>query len=180
MSDHHQLHIFPSCQTVAADLAAMASKLFFTTTDKTIDGTILDGFSASSSAAGTSFKTAALWSMVFAPGETILSIDSGAYDAIASFGRVLGDKSTLYKYLNPHLTVITTVSSSDRTAHVYVVDTTTGTTVYTATVTDTVPGNGLKAAMIENWLVYAWQDEAGYRLASTELFENRNSTQAET
>lgn len=94
---------------------------------------------------------------------------------MASFGRVLGDKSTLYKYLNAHLSVVTTATQQAGTAQVYVLDTTTGATVFSAQVN----GVGIKSVMSENWLVYSWLEAVGWRVASVELYENRTDGKVE-
>ncbi len=135
---------------------------------------------ASSVTVNTSFQTFEIWSRSFRLGETVLSVDPVGFNSVASFGRVLGDKSTLYKYLNPHLSVVTTVTPASRAAHVYILDTTTGAAVYAVELSDVVVGEGVKTAMVENWLVYAWLEVSGWRLASVELFEDRTDGKVET
>ena len=157
----------------------MSSKLFFTTTDRSLFGITIRGHFPSSSAINTSFHTSEVWTRTFGSDETVLSVDAVGFEAVASFGRVLGDKSTLYKYLNPHLSVVTTVSPTTGTAHVHILDTTTGTTVYALQINDVVLGQGVKVAMTENWLVYAWLEKGGWRIASVELFEDRSGAKVE-
>ncbi len=138
------------------------------------------GFIPTSSGSNTSFQTSKLWSKSFPSAETVLSVEPVGYEAVASFGRVLGDKSTVYKYLNPHLSVITTMSASTGTAHVSVLDTTTGAAVYEVGIRGVIPGKGVKAVMSENWLVYSWLEAGGWRIASVELYENRTESKIET
>ena len=157
----------------------MSSKLFFTSTESILSATMLRGHIPTSSAVNTSLNTAELWTKVFAQGATLLSVEPVAYRGVASFGRVLGDESTLYKYLNPHLSVVTTLTPSAGLAHVYVLDTTTGHVVYSAEIGDVVVGKGLRAVMVENWLVYSWLESGGWRIASVELFEDRSKGTAE-
>lgn len=96
-------------------------------------------------------------------------------DAIASFGRVLGDKSTLYKYLNPHLLILSTFSPFTKglnpvtheevgLGRVYVLDTITGETIYATKIGGVVKRGGIHVAMVENWLVYTWLAEGGIGL----------------
>ncbi|WVF70429.1 hypothetical protein IAT40_005219 [Kwoniella sp. CBS 6097] len=178
------LHIFPSCKKVATGISEISDKLFYTSTARSLDGTVLSGRIPSSSTDGTSFNTAAVWSHPFGKDEIVLENRPVQFDAIASFGRVLGDKSTLYKYLNPHLTVIATFtpsekgtasSSSTGTGHVYVLDTTSGRVVYTSSMEGVVEKGGVKAAMVENWLVFAWLDQRGWKMGSVELYEDTES-----
>ena len=111
-------------------------------------------------------------------------------DAIASFGRATGDKGVLYKYQNPHLSVLVTaaqrpqgmpllaVGSKENEdlaeyGKVQVVDTASGSVMYAVQV-PAIRGE-VRAAMVENWLVYAWLESDGWRVGSTELYEDRAS-----
>ncbi|ORY24884.1 putative endoplasmic reticulum protein [Naematelia encephala] len=162
-----QLYIYPSCKKVASDLAEIKDKLFFTTSSRSIDSTTLVGSSPSVLHDNITFSTTPLWSSLLGPGETILEITPADMSTVASYGRVLGDKSTLYKYLNPHLSVVTSFTPAEKLSHVYVIDTTTGQRVYGIE----VQGSGIKAAMVENWLVFAWAEASGWRIGSVELYE---------
>jgi hypothetical protein len=164
------VHIFPSCTKVARELADIAHKVFYTTLTRDLIRTTLNGrvLGPLSSGSNVTLSTSEVWTTTFAPSEIVLSRDAVVYDNIASFGRVLGDKSTLYKYLDPHLEVITAQRASEGAAGVYVVDTTDGRVVYSAEVQSET---GLKAKMVENWLVYAWLSDAGWRISSVELYE---------
>ena len=154
--------------------------MFFTTDDRTLSDTTIRGFAPSSAAINTSFKTSEIWTRSFPSSETVLSVELVGYDAVASFGRVLGDKSTLYKYLNPHLSLVTTTSPAAGTAHIYVIDTITGGTVYAVDLLDVAAEEKVQSAMVENWLVYAWRDTNGRRIASVELYEDRTGGKIET
>ena len=121
----------------------------------------------------------ATWASSFPAGEKILSIVPRPPGPIASFGKVLGNRTTLYKYLNPHLIVVTTVSPT--TCGVYVVDAAKGNIVYHASITAN-KGEGrcdLHATFVENWLVYVYWDEEyqwvgqtkSHKLVTVELYE---------
>ncbi|WWC67488.1 uncharacterized protein I206_101396 [Kwoniella pini CBS 10737] len=176
------LHIFPPCKKVAAGIEEISDKLFYTTQSKSIDGTLLRGFIPSAAKEGTGFKGEAVWQHPFAEGEIVLETKSVVFDAVASFGRVLGDKSTLYKYLNPHLQAISTFipsvkgvassSSPSGTGKIYVIDSTNGKIVYETEIEGVIARGGIKIGMVENWLVFAWLDERGWKISSTELFED--------
>ena len=162
-----KLHIFPSCATVASEIEKASSDIFFYLTSHAIDGTTLKGYTLSTRD-GTTFPSTEVWSSVL-PGTLVVN-SPVAFDAVASFGRVKGDKSTLYKYLNPHLVVLATVSPKEGTAGVYVVDTVTGRKIYEVALRNVV-GDVVRAALSENWLVYSWLDTQGWRVASVELYE---------
>ena len=89
---------------------------------------------------------------------------------------MLGDKSALYKYLNPHLAVVTVANPITKTGQVQVVDSISGKLVYSSLMRNVVAAKGVMAVMHDNWLVAAWLDEAGWRVSSVEIYENRNGT----
>ncbi|XP_052821133.1 ER membrane protein complex subunit 1-like [Mya arenaria] len=104
-----------------------------------------------------------------------------ANEHIHSVGRVLGDRSVLYKYLNPNLVVITTEGEEPATSqqkaypvvNVYVVDVVTGHMVF--------HGNHRKASgplhvvHSENWVVYGYLNmkQHRYEMAGLEMYEGK-------
>lgn len=71
-------------------------------------------------------------------------------------GRVLGDRSTLYKYLNPHLVVFATVDDTLQSATVNLLDIATGKVVWSASQPDIDVKAGVQVTLAENWLVYTF------------------------
>jgi hypothetical protein len=120
---------------------------------------------------------------------------------VASIGKVLTNRTTLYKYLNPRLFVLLTEPSAPMNAQfsaitgttkpgecgVYVVDAAKGTVIYRATVPGVTGPSGVggvcdvKASLAENWLVYHYYDDdfsgqgqtKGWRMVSVELYEGK-------
>lgn len=186
VDDKERLHLWPGCKKVTKTMKQEANKLFFTTTTKSIDGTAIQGFTPSATLLNESsytYTSSLIWSHPFREDEMILESQPVTLDAIASFGRVLGDKSTLYKYLNPHLLILSTFSPSTKglnpvthkevgLGRVYVLDTITGETVYATEIDGVVKRGGIHVAMVENWLVYTWLAEGGYRIGSVEIYED--------
>lgn len=140
-------------------------------------------------------KGVPVWQLPLASGEKIVDIVHATQDPVASQGKVLGDRSTLYKYLNPSLLVVLTRNEDTRTASVYAVDGVTGKVIYQSTLCS---GNLLlryeddtnvnpTAVITENWLTVSYQVEVSAddpqakfkgphtqtRLLSTELYEPR-------
>lgn len=173
------MHIFPSCKKVAQDLEAISSEFFFTTTTPSLSGSALSG-NVLSARNGTVFQSAEVWSIPFINGEVLTSTTPVANGAIASFGRAIGGKSTLYKYLNPHLVVLTVINVGKSTGRVIVTDTTSGRQVYDVVIPNLVAGKGIQVAMSENWLVYSYLDNSGWRIGSVELYEDRRDCEAQT
>ncbi|KAI9509927.1 DUF1620-domain-containing protein [Russula earlei] len=133
-------------------------------------------FSTTERGRATAFAT---WASSFPLEERIFSIISRPSGPIASLGNVLGNRTTLYKYLNAHLVAVTTVSPT--TCGVYVLDAAKGNILYHASIGS---GEGerrcdLHATFVENWLVYVYWDAQyqgvettkGHRLVTVELYE---------
>lgn len=125
------------------------------------------------------------WSFALPSGEAIQHVLSPSRGPVASIGKVLGNRTTLYKYLNPRLlTVLTTSTSvSPPTCGLYLVDSAKGTIVYRATVPSASGVCDVQASFTENWLVYHYFDEdfagvgqsKGYRMVTVELYEGRQA-----
>jgi ER membrane protein complex subunit 1 len=145
------------------------------------------------------------WRSGFAPGENVIGMTRSATALTgippASHGRVLGDRSTLYKYENPHLIAVLTKShvrdansayeSDHHQPHtrctVYLMDSVKGTVLYNAVIPasrESLKGPRLdsacdvKMSLVENWLIYHYYDDdasgvgaRGWRVVSVELYE---------
>jgi hypothetical protein len=145
------------------------------------------------------------WRSGFPPGENVVGMTRSATALTgippASHGRVLGDRSTLYKYENPHLIAVLTKShvrdanltyeSDHHQRHtrctVYLMDSVKGTILYSAIVPasrELLKGPRLdsacdvKMSLVENWLIYHYYDDnasgvgaRGWRMVSVELYE---------
>ncbi|TCD70607.1 hypothetical protein EIP91_002637 [Steccherinum ochraceum] len=108
------------------------------------------------------------WTTAFPPNEDILALISRPTSApVASYGKVLGNRTTLYKYLNPSTFVVLTGSVP---------------ILYHAVLPALSTGEcDVKAVFTENWLVYSYSyydgelgapDQAkSHRIVSVELYE---------
>lgn len=102
-----------------------------------------------------------------------------AHDPVASIGKVLGDRSVLYKYLNPNLALVTAVSEKDNTASFYLLDGVSGKVLHATTQEGVDTTQPIASAMSENWFTYSfWGDVSskssakGYQLVISELYES--------
>ncbi|KAK5945461.1 hypothetical protein PMZ80_002666 [Knufia obscura] len=77
-----------------------------------------------------------------------------AHDPIASIGRVLGDRSVLYKYFTPNLALLTAVSSTTLT--IYLIDAVTGTILHTSSHPGLLPTSPISTIISENWFAYTF------------------------
>ena len=127
------------------------------------------------------------WTAAFPPNEDVLGLITREHSSpVASFGKVLGNRTTLYKYLNPNTLVVLTGTSPTagvKSCGVYMMDGAKGSILYHAIVPASPSGTcDVKATFTENWLVYYYYDgETGspdqtksHRIVSVEFYEGAN------
>jgi hypothetical protein len=124
------------------------------------------------------------WTFLPAIGERVTSVVARpAHDPVASIGHVLGDRTVLYKYLNPNVVLATAVSDTSSTASFYLLDSVSGSILYTTSHTGVDTSQPIISALTENWFAYSlWSDviatsasltaSKGYQLVISELFES--------
>ncbi|KAH0559446.1 hypothetical protein GP486_004036, partial [Trichoglossum hirsutum] len=127
------------------------------------------------------------WEFAPSAGERITELTvRPLHDPVASIGRVLGDRSVMYKYLNPNLLLITTVSDAETKATFTLLDSVSGNILYTTTHYGVDTSRPIVSTMSENWFVYSfWGDVVdpsgaptsrpspkGYHLIVSELYES--------
>jgi outer membrane protein assembly factor BamB len=119
------------------------------------------------------------WTLSLPPKEEIRAMIPNTRGPIASIGKVLGNRMTLYKYLNPHLTLVLTSFPPSSTCGIYVLDVVKGSVIYHASVPAAGGVCDTQATLTENWLVYHYFDDEfsgtgqskGYRVVSVEFYE---------
>lgn len=123
------------------------------------------------------------WSFQPGVGQKVTKIVSRpAHDPVASIGRVLGDRTVLYKYLNPNIILVTTVSEVASTATFYLLDSVSGDVLHSSSHEGVDTTQPITSVLTENWFVYSlWSDLStnaalptgkGYQLVISELFES--------
>lgn len=121
-----------------------------------------------------------IWTTLLPPGEVLFSrFVRPADEPVASFGKVLGDRRTLYKYLPPGLFGLITGSPVRHDCSVYVIDGVKGSIVYHAVLPSANGQCNVKAVLTENWLLYTFYDEEiasqvqakGQHVVSVEFYE---------
>ncbi|KAL2269075.1 hypothetical protein VTJ83DRAFT_3921 [Remersonia thermophila] len=106
-----------------------------------------------------------------------------AHEAVASIGRVLGDRTVLYKYLNPNTLVAAAVNDATRTLAVYLLDTVSGQILASARHPGVDPSKAIECALSENWFActffgrYPLRDDPaqslqGYQIVVSDLYES--------
>lgn len=133
---------------------------------------------------GLDAKPVFTWSFQPPAGQKIVKVVSKpAHDPIASIGRVLGDRTVLYKYLNPNVILVTAVSDESSTASFSLLDTVSGDILYSASHEGVDTKKPIASVFTENWFAYSlWSDEIstttslhgskGYQLIVTDLYES--------
>lgn len=121
-----------------------------------------------------------VWEFVPPSGQRVIQATSRpAHDPVASIGKVLGNRSVLYKYLSPNLVLVTAVNEKDHTAGFYLLDGVSGKVLHSATQAGVDPTQPIASAMSENWFAYSFFGDAtdetsakGYQLVISELYES--------
>ncbi|KAK6594649.1 DUF1620 domain containing protein [Botrytis cinerea] len=133
---------------------------------------------------GADAKPLFTWSFQPPSGQRIVEVVSKpAHDPVASIGRVLGDRTVMYKYLNPNTVLVTAVSDESSIASFYLLDTVSGDVLYSANHEGVDTKKPIASVFTENWFAYSlWSDELstttslhgskGYQLIVTDLYES--------
>ncbi|KAL2181051.1 uncharacterized protein P884DRAFT_266870 [Thermothelomyces heterothallicus CBS 202.75] len=133
---------------------------------------------------GTSSYGSTSWTFSPPQGQRIVNVATRpAHDVVASIGRVLGDRTVKYKYLNPNTLVAAAVNDKAQTLTVYLLDTVSGQILYSAQYEGIDLAKPIECAMAENWFVctyfgqYALRDNAaqslrGYQILVADLYES--------
>ncbi|KAL4246361.1 ER membrane protein complex subunit 1 [Abortiporus biennis] len=177
-----QTHIFPNSPDNEQSFKKIVKNVHFALRTGPPGARRLSGHKISPQAEFTGRHVAySTWTTAFGPDEDIKSIITRPYEPVASYGKVLGNRTTLYKYLNPNMIVVLTGSSTgpSKSCGIYAIDAAKGSVLYHAVVP--APGGfcDVKATLTENWLVYHYYDDeiAGvdqaksYRMVSVEFYE---------
>ncbi|KAK3335457.1 hypothetical protein B0T19DRAFT_406511 [Cercophora scortea] len=124
------------------------------------------------------------WTFPLPHGQRVAHIATRpSHDAVASIGRVLGDRSVKYKHLNPNTLVLAAANDAASTLTVYLLDTISGEVLSSTKYTGVDTSKTIECAMAENWFVctffgeYTLRDNPtqsikGYQIAVTDLYES--------
>ncbi|KAL1740498.1 hypothetical protein HDZ31DRAFT_47393 [Schizophyllum fasciatum] len=160
--------IFPETKAAREAFAAFAPSLYFPLLE---DGRVT-GYTLSADSAHPA------WTIPTPPGERVDALVPLARGPIASLGKVVADRRTLYKYLNPRLVGV--LSSGAAGCGVAVLDAAKGSVLYHARVPAVRGACGVRAALTEHWLVYSYYEGAaagggvpGYRVVTVEFYEGQ-------
>ncbi|KAK7046106.1 hypothetical protein VNI00_007107 [Paramarasmius palmivorus] len=196
LDDTFQAHLYPDTPASASIFTSVAPSLFvplrLSASELGSHRIVGHQFTAAGQEGAVAFSAFPTWSLSLPEGEDIQSVIAPAKGPVASIGKVLGNRTTLYKYLNEHAFIVLTaphsaspLSQSSATKFkncgLYLVDGVKGSIIYHATVPSTAGACDIKAVLTENWLVYHYYDDdyhgtgqsKGYRMVSVELYEGK-------
>ncbi|XP_014469109.1 PREDICTED: ER membrane protein complex subunit 1 isoform X2 [Dinoponera quadriceps] len=168
-----KVHVYPASATAVAATLGKSTYLF--TADQTTG--ILSGFSLSYS---TTQELIAhkVWELLLSPRNQRITqvIAKNPIERVHSQGRVLSDRSVLYKYINPNLVAVVTEGighAHKNTLNLYLLDVVSGAMIFS--ITHKRVRGPIHIVHSENWLVYSYFNEKGRRteIATLELYEGK-------
>ncbi|KAI0204127.1 hypothetical protein F4808DRAFT_369401 [Astrocystis sublimbata] len=125
-----------------------------------------------------------IWDFSPPTGQQIVDIASHPqHDPIASIGRVLGDRTVRYKYLNPSMVVVATVNKATSTMSTYLLDTVSGQVLASSSYEGVDPNKDISCTLSENWFLCTYygqyqlrdsdkQTLKGYQVVISDLYES--------
>ncbi|XP_059808019.1 ER membrane protein complex subunit 1 [Hypanus sabinus] len=170
IDDEHKVMVFPSSRNILQQLQNSAPVIFFYLVDPVLGK--LNGYSLHKD-----LGTQEIWEVVIPTDTQKIVIVKGkrSNEHVHSQGRVMGDRSVLYKYLNPNLLAV--VSESTDTHHeraficIYLIDGVTGRIIHESV--QRKARGPVNVVHSENWVVYKYWNTKSRRNEMTvlELYE---------
>ncbi|KAM0786085.1 hypothetical protein ACM66B_006896 [Microbotryomycetes sp. NB124-2] len=122
------------------------------------------------------------WQRALAPSDKVVANASCQMDAIASPGKVLGDRSTLRKVLNMHAVALLVSHDTSTTASLVILDATDGSTLASVSgIEGFTDASSPSMTFVDNWVLVSYQavsDNAQLtRVVSVELFVKDGAVQ---
>lgn len=176
-------HVFPPTESAINHVVKMSNNLFMFVADT--KSCVLRGYSLAKSRAD-QLSSAAVWQLQLCSSsdsveEEIVSIVSRhPEEKVFSQGRVLADRSVLYKYLNPNMVVVATAGTNHPHhrgyLNLYLIDVVSGAVVFSTS--HRRVQSPYHVVYAENWIVYSYYNEKYRRteLSSLELFEGQTQS----
>uniref|UniRef100_A0A8C9THE9 ER membrane protein complex subunit 1 n=1 Tax=Scleropages formosus TaxID=113540 RepID=A0A8C9THE9_SCLFO len=170
IDDEYKVTAFPSTKNVLQQLQEMASAIYFFLVDASQGK--LSGFRLRKD-----LSTELIWEVVIPPEvQKIVAVKGKrANEHVHSQGRVMGDRSVLYKYLNPNLLAVVTESVDTHQERsfvgVFLIDGVTGRIIHEAV--QRKARGPIHLVHSENWVVYEYWNAKSRRneFSVLELFE---------
>ncbi|EST05955.1 protein of unknown function DUF1620 [Kalmanozyma brasiliensis GHG001] len=183
VDQQNNLYLYPDTLAVAERFDPISDRYYFAVQKPAASATTSARFVGYALDKGVSsiHRSKQVWSWTVPAGEEVVEVlQAPSKDAIASYGRVLGDRSTLYKYLNPHASLIVTKSPGANQAHLYLLDTVTGGVLYELQLDEVDQAQPIRAHLAENWITATYSvrnaDEGlSSHIVTVELYEPKST-----
>ncbi|KAB0796589.1 hypothetical protein PPYR_10650 [Photinus pyralis] len=169
LSDKYEVIVYPS--TTKPIMLKHANSVFLFTVNS--NSKILQGYNLVHST-DNALKATPTWTLNLGQADVISVNVRPSSERVHSQGRVLADRSVLYKYVNPNLLAIATLMEDPihkQVLSIYLVDGVTGLIVYSAA--HKRVAKPIHLVHSENWLVYSYYNARFRRVefAAVELYE---------
>ncbi|RDA95404.1 hypothetical protein CP533_3430 [Ophiocordyceps camponoti-saundersi (nom. inval.)] len=148
------------------------------------EGEMLQGVKFRTTSGGGAVVRQVMWQLRMRPGLKMTAVVTlPADEAVASIGRVLGDRRVLYKYLNTNSFLVASTDEATRTLSVQLLDGVSGQVLAAQVHRGADPSLPVSCTMAENWYAcaffgdYALDDKTGraikgHQLVVTDLYES--------
>lgn len=168
LSKDDTVHVYPNSADIIIKESLASLYLYTVNTE----ASKLNGYSFI--ARENEVKPVSTWKLSFGQAEIVAVSARPSIERVHSQGRVLADRSVLYKYVNPNLIALATLSEDPLHKHVlsvYLVDGITGLVIHSAN--HKRAKGPVHLVHSENWVVYSYFSERFRRveIASIELYE---------
>lgn len=121
---NNRMFVTPTTPSIVERFANTSRNFYYAIKEEFQGQTILTGYRPTVESGVVNGER--VWQLPIVKGEEIISIERPSQDSVASQGKVLGNRKTLYKYLNPHSLVVVTRNVERKSARAFVVDGITG------------------------------------------------------
>ncbi|KAM8927358.1 ER membrane protein complex subunit 1 isoform 2-T2 [Pelodytes ibericus] len=170
LDDQHKVISFPSTKYVLQQLQELAPTVFFYLVDA--EKGKLSGLRLHKD-----LSTEEIWELVLPPDLQKITVVKGkrSNEHVHSQGRVMGDRSVLYKYLNPNLLAVVTESTDTHPERCFIgislIDSVTGRIIHSSV--QRRARGPVQIVHSENWVVYQYWNSKARRneLTVLEFFE---------
>ncbi|XP_063292292.1 ER membrane protein complex subunit 1 [Pelobates fuscus] len=170
LDDQHKVITFPATKYVLQQLQELSPTVFFYLVDS--EKGKLTGLRLHKD-----LSTEEIWELVLPPDLQKITVVKGkrSNEHVHSQGRVMGDRSVLYKYLNPNLLAVVTESTDTHPERcfigIYLIDSVTGRIIHSSV--QRRARGPVQIVHSENWVVYqSWNSKSRRNeLTVLELFE---------
>ncbi|RKP08866.1 hypothetical protein THASP1DRAFT_29351 [Thamnocephalis sphaerospora] len=157
LDTNDKIHVWPNTPETRQQVMAASSALAFTN-GAAVGSRTLAGRVAVATKEASVVDTVESWKIALPEGAQIIAVAKRpAHDPTASIGRTLGDRSVLFKYLNPNLVAVALVTGTGR-LEVMLLDAVSGAVLHHAVHDDAMidAQHTVHIVLSENWVVYTF------------------------